>query len=422
MSLLIALVGTVFLTSTVETHAMEIVKERHKANHLFNVNVQLVMKQGWVVDQVSLKKVVEAFTAQFKINQYDTVKGVNRQLIPTLLRKENFLSSLLNLKVKIHNQNTNEDREVNLIQAAAIMVGEFGNGDSFYLPNTQKAENAVLFYFQGTLGDFKPLTIYGLISALTKYADEFDSNGMISQVLLESLQEMNEQFKEKSALDEFNALTPQDFFQKSFNNACALYSTLWAIHQTPDLKKVLMENISKEGGNYHIKNPITGTVTVISPADIEDEVAKFSELHPSKNSLVRAIGIYLNKFNQTEGWGKQGGQFYLYSFFNDFRDLLFGKKFIGPQDPNKKIKLKADGSIVIKNEKGIEQLITGNFIISANFRGHAVAFYFDKSHNQWMRFDNQDSSSPKVVSSEYIPNSQNANEILIIGLFNASAI
>lgn len=194
-------------------------------------------------------------------------------------------------------------------------------------------------------------------------------------------------------LDEFKDISTADLFQTMDGGACILYSFLWGVHANQILTKALTANIKKFEGRYYIKNPITGKINIISQDDIK---SVNPSLHPSRNPLLRAIGIYvLAALNEYLGGEISGENFVLTV---DGKDLFFGKNILElRQKSGDHLTLNSDGTItVIEGSDKKAKTISGDFVISVGGVGHAQVVYFDKSKGHWFQFNNQSSSSKDI--------------------------
>lgn len=195
-------------------------------------------------------------------------------------------------------------------------------------------------------------------------------------------------------LDQFKALSSADLIQSSKDRACVLYSFLWAVHENQILTKAFLSNIKTFEDRYYIKNPITGKIYMISQEDIQ---TVDSTLHPSRDPLFRAIGLYvLAALNDYLGGEIPAENFVLSA---DGKDLFFAENTL---DLRKKrgdhLTLNPDGTIYVVQDKGQKaEIISGDFIISVAGRSHARAVYFDENKRHWFQFNNQSAASSKRI-------------------------
>lgn len=218
----------------------------------------------------------------------------------------------------------------------------------------------------------------------------------------------------KNLLSEFSHLKFEDFLQGPTDAACFLYSLLWGTHENEVLKQKIFQNIKRDNeGNYYILNPNDNENVVVIPQELtsftEGDVVMRSTLHPSKNNILRAIGMYVLKRMTSENEGDDPRAYQLYDDPNE-GDFLFGHKVhvlsSNGLEGGDKFLVQDNGDVIIEYEKRreepianseetktvvdrIKSRITGDFVISVSGTKHAKVVYFNKSDGSWYYFDNE---------------------------------
>lgn len=195
-------------------------------------------------------------------------------------------------------------------------------------------------------------------------------------------------------LDQFEALSPLDLFQTSKDKACVLYSFLWGVHENQILAKAFLSNIKTFEDRYYIKNPITGKIFMISQEDIQ---SVDPNLHPSRDPLFRAIGIYVLRALNDHLGGEIPAENFVLSV--EGKDLFFAENTLDlRQKRGDHLTLNPDGTIYVVQDGGKKrEIISGDFVISVAGRSHAQAVYFDKNKRCWFQFNNQSAASSRRI-------------------------
>lgn len=233
---------------------------------------------------------------------------------------------------------------------------------------------------------------------------------------------------------EYKALKQEDFMEASATSACALYSFLWAVKETPSLdakfQSAVLPNLRKDkNGNYYIL--------------IDNKAFKFTsqnlanlneKLHPSKSMLVKLLGLYAvekmgltspENYNLTD---PSSG----HDYFFDKPTLAVGNSIVVESDIKDmktfKIKpgmtlLKEDGTLVTNTGNSATK-VSGKFVLAVSIgglhsHGVAVAIYYDTTQGKWKLFNNIRVGVEDMNESAII-NAAGVNLVQIIGDFKAS--
>lgn len=212
-------------------------------------------------------------------------------------------------------------------------------------------------------------------------------------------------------IEGFKNLSVSDFLQDQFKGACLLYSLLWGIHENETLTNELFKHIMTDiDGGYYFESPLTEEVVYVP-----NEFVSFkgiSNFHPSKNKLIRAIGMYI--LNQMPETGLKA-----YQLYDDPEegDYLFGHNVLVYNAFGPKIRVEGqeivasdalwltdEGDVIVDTyqindeEESIEEApeafkkkvkISGNFVLSVSGAKHARVIYYNKSEGQWYFFNNE---------------------------------
>lgn len=179
---------------------------------------------------------------------------------------------------------------------------------------------------------------------------------------------------------DFDSTNVKDFKQGANKSACVLYSALYAITQNEVLKNDLKSIVKISDKNIVVK---LGASYFKVPKDYADK-QKESDLHPSKNIVLVAIGESILFNLKKSGLGDLTN----YVIVNDGKDVIWGRDMAEIEKSNlDKIDFSTDGSLIVKATQQITY--NGNFIVSIgteSFKGHAISAFF--RGGSWVLFDN----------------------------------
>jgi hypothetical protein len=202
--------------------------------------------------------------------------------------------------------------------------------------------------------------------------------------------------------NEFSALTAGKFHQTVFDSTCLLLSSLYAIHQKPQLlalfKTHVLDNIRKnKDGSYILKLP-SGAFQIYST----DRALKYpdSRVHTDFPMILRALSFYMAESMRFLGHVIEVESYTISDISG--KDYFFGKpveslgltarveegtEALSPQA--KQVILKKDGSMVF-NDNTKDRHVTGDFFVTVASKlgvgGHAMSIYHDG--HTWMLYDN----------------------------------
>lgn len=205
-------------------------------------------------------------------------------------------------------------------------------------------------------------------------------------------------------LYDFDTINIKDFKQSADGSACVLYSALYAISQNAVLKNDLKSIVKVSDSNIVVKLGSSSYFKV--PKDYAEK-QKGTELHPSKNIVLVAIGESILFNLKSSGLGDITN----YAIVNNGKDVIWGRDIVEIDHSNlDKIEFASDGSLVVKSTQ--QATYTGNFVVSigtTNGGGHAISAFFRKG--SWVLFDNMigelaitDLKNYKVISMYLIGN------------------
>lgn len=337
-----------------------------------------------------------------------------KEVLPTILNSCNAIS--LNELDNFMDETINFERDLN----DPLILEEFKAN----LMNYPKLLETVLYLHLNPMifssGSLKDKALYSVISNTLSQIKSGTSDSPLpdhfyKQLSESSINELNTvMFVENETLKQFESLTLSDFLQNQFHGACLLYSLLWGIHENKTLTQEMIKNIKIDrDGNYYFNIPHSEDVIIIPHELVTFVQEPFSEIktygssfHPSKNELIRALGLYVLK--RMGDLAATERAYHIYDVNEPEQgDFLLGLPYrvftaFGPQDGDK-VWLTKDGDIIVdyivtdgSNDEYVDESVhrkkeklRGDFVLSVSGSKHARSIYYKRDEGKWYLFNNE---------------------------------